>query len=265
MFQFQGGFARIPAEKFRIFNAVALGVGFGILYRLLHYLHADHLAGGLGHTQGDGSNTAVQVQNQVLCGDFCLGNSGFIEPLCLVVIDLVERPGGQTEVQSAQRILNIAGAIKDDFLVAQHRIGILGVHGQHQGGKAIYRLQFLNQVLAVGQLSAVQHQTHQNLSGNCATTDINMPQKAFPCGFIVGGNPKAVYIIYHNLPNLLCFVRENQATVIFHHCVGACLKESRIDPAFFAGNGVLRLVPVAGANGGGKNGHICQAFAADAV
>ncbi len=111
LFQLQGGLARIAAEKLRVMDAVASGVVPGIGHRLLDDLHADDLARRAGHGQGDGAHAAVQVQNRVVFRDASLLNGGFIQPLGLMVVHLIKGSGGQTEIETAEGILNIAGAV----------------------------------------------------------------------------------------------------------------------------------------------------------
>ena len=60
LFQLQRRLACVAAEKFRVFDAVALGVVPGILHCRFDHLYADHLPCGFCHSQGDGSYAAVQ-------------------------------------------------------------------------------------------------------------------------------------------------------------------------------------------------------------
>ena len=59
-----------------------------------------------------------------------------VQPLCLVVIDLVKRTGGQPESKTAEGVLNVAGTVQDLLLVTQNGVTFLGIDRQHQGGKA---------------------------------------------------------------------------------------------------------------------------------
>ena len=59
LFQLQSRLTGITAEKFRIFDAVALGIFLCIGHRLGNDLHTDDLSGSTGHGQSDGSHTAV--------------------------------------------------------------------------------------------------------------------------------------------------------------------------------------------------------------
>ena len=93
LFQRQRRLARIAAEKFRIFDAVAPGVLPGIRHGLLHHLHTDDFACRGGHGQRDGANTAIKIQHRVGFGDLRLLNGGLIQSLGLVVVDLVKRSG----------------------------------------------------------------------------------------------------------------------------------------------------------------------------
>ena len=93
LFQRQSRFAGVTAEKFRVLNAVAPGVVPGVLHRLGDHFDANDLARGPGHGQGDGTYTAVKIQHRVVFGDLRLGDGGLVQPLGLVVIDLVEGPG----------------------------------------------------------------------------------------------------------------------------------------------------------------------------
>ena len=182
-----------------------------------------------------------------------------------MVVDLIEGPGRQPELQAAEGILNIARAVEGDKFVAQDGIAGPGIHRQHQGGKAGNGLQALYKVLCMGQLSAVCHQAHQHLAGNLTTAHINMPQQTLMGSFIIDGNAVVVYIIYYKLLDFVCFRRQDQAAVVLHHPVGACPEKACVRPAFFAGHGVLGLIAVAVAGGCGQQRYFLQAFAADAV
>ena len=67
-FQLQGGGARVGTEELGVFDAVALGIIPCILHGLGDDLHADDLARGSGHGQGDGAHTAVEVEDGVALG-----------------------------------------------------------------------------------------------------------------------------------------------------------------------------------------------------
>ena len=134
--QAQGGLSCIGAEEFGVFDAVAAGVVFGVFNGLGHYLHAQDLSGLSGHGQGDGTHAAVEVQDQVVLGDVCQGDGGFVEPLGLVVVHLVERPGGEPEIQAAEGIFNEAGAVEGHKPVSQHGVAGLCIDAENQGGKA---------------------------------------------------------------------------------------------------------------------------------
>ncbi len=162
-FQLQRRLAGIAAEKFRIVDAVAPGVVPGILHRLGNHLHADDPSGSSCHGQGDGAHAAVQIQHRVRLGNACQGDGGLIQPLGLVVVDLVERPGGQPEIQAAQGILNIPRAVVGLVVIPQHGVAFFRVHRQNQCGKAGNLRQPLDQRLGAGNGLAVDHQTHQNL------------------------------------------------------------------------------------------------------
>ncbi len=97
LLQVQGSGAGIGAEELGVLNAVAPGIVLGIFDGLGNHLHADDPSGGGGHGQGDGASTAIEVQHQVLLRNACHGNGGFVEPLGLGVVHLVEGPGGQAE------------------------------------------------------------------------------------------------------------------------------------------------------------------------
>ena len=168
-----------------------------------------------------------------------------------MVIYLVEGPGGQTEGKSAEGVLNIARTVKCDKFVAQNGVALLGVYGKHQGGKAGNCFQTLDQIFRVGQLLAVDNQTHQHLSGNGAPADIDMPQQTLLGLLVIGGDPIVVYIIYNDLFDQICVLRENQTALVFHDLVCTCPKKAGKHPVFLTGNRVLGLVSVAVAGGCG--------------
>ena len=258
LLQPESSLARVAAEEFRVFDAVAFGVVPGILHRLLHYLHTDDLPGRGGHGQGDGAHAAIQVKHQILLGNGRLVNGSLVEPLGLVVVHLVEGPGRQPEIQAAQGILNKTGTVKGDKFVPQHGVSLLGVHAEHQGSKARDFFQPLHQLRYMGNPFAVTHQAHQDLSGHRTPADVDMAQKPFVGNFVIGGNVVLIYIIHNRILDCIRFPGENQTATVFHHVVGARPEEAGVGPALFAGNGVLGLVPVAVAGGGRQDGNFLQ-------
>ena len=105
------GLGGVGAEEFRVFHLVSLGVLLGVLDGLGDDLHADHLPGGFGQDQGDGACAAVQVQNRLLARQARLLDGGLVELLGLVVVHLVEGPGGEAEPEAAEDVLNIPRAV----------------------------------------------------------------------------------------------------------------------------------------------------------
>ena len=144
LFQLQRRLSRVAAEKFRIVNTVALGVLPGIHHCLLHHLHANDLAGGFGHSKGDCAHAAVQIQHQIVFGNLRLGDGGLIQPLGLMVIDLIKGAGGQPESKAAEGVFNVAGAVQSDEFLTQNGVARLGVHGKHQTGKSRHGLKPVN-------------------------------------------------------------------------------------------------------------------------
>ena len=258
LFQLQGGGSGIGAEKFRVFNAVAPGVVPGILHRLLDYLHPDDPSGGGCHGKGDGAHAAVQIQHQILLRNSGKVDGGLIQPLCLMVVYLIEAPGGQPEGQAAEGVLDIALAVEGEKSVPQHGVALFGVDAEHQSGKAGDLLEPLNQLLRTGDFLPVDDKAHQNLSGNRPPADIDVPQKPLVRHFVIGSHPILVDIIHNRSLHGIGLLRQNIAAVIFHHLMGACPKESGIRPTLFLRHGVLRLVPVAKAGGSRQNGHFFQ-------
>ncbi len=264
-FQLQRRLPRVAAEELRIVDVVAAGVIPGVLHRLGDYLHADDLSCRLRHDQRDGAHAAVQVQHCVRLGDLRLGNGQLIQMLGLAVIDLIKRAGGQAENKATQRILNIAGAVKRDKAVPQHGVPLPFVDGQYQGRKARDLFQPIDQDFRMGKGFPVYYQAHQNLAGNSAPADIDMPQKPLVGSLVINGDMKLVYITDNNIPNGVAFLREDPAAVHFHHVMGACPKESSVSPSLFDSNRVLGLVPVAKAGRRGQDGHFFQGFPADPI
>ena len=264
-FQLQSGLTCITAEKFRVFDAVSPGIVSGILHRLRDYLHTDDLPRGGSHGKGDGAHAAVQIQNRVRFCDLRLRDGGFIEPLGLMVVYLIEGAGGETEIQTAEGILNVARTMEGDKGVAQNGVALFGVDAQHQRGEAGDLLQLRHQRVGFGNAAAVDDQTHKNLPRNGATADVNMPQKSCVGGFVIDGHMVLIYIIHNNGLDPVGLLRQNQAAVVFHHIVGAGAEEACIGTVFLCGHRVLSLVAVAAAGGRGQNGHGFQLLAADAV
>ena len=79
-------------------------------------------------------------------------------------------------------------------------------------------------------------------------------------GLVVDGHPILVYIINHRVLHRVGFRRQNPAAFVFHHLVGAGAVEAGEGSALLRRHGILSLVPVAPAVGGGQNGHFCQIF-----
>ena len=115
------------------------------------------------------------------------------------------------------------------------------------------------------QLPAVDCKAYQDLPGNLALTDKNMPQQPFSGLLVIDGDAILVYIIQNGVLDLVGNFRQDQAAAAFHNAVGACPIEAGVGSAFFGGDGVLGFVAVAVAGGGGEDGQLRQIFAADAV
>ena len=237
-----------------------MGVVPGVLHGLGNDLHTDNLSGGGGHSQRDGAYAAVQVEDGVLLRNTCQRNGGFVEPLGLMVVHLIERPGGQPEVQTAEGVLDIARAIERHEFVSQHGVALFRIDAEHQRGKAGDSLQSGKQRIDLGQFLPVAHKAHQNLFAYRAPANVDVPQKASVAGFVVDGYPELVDIIHNRILDGIGFLRQNQAPPVFHHIVGAGPKKTGIGAAFFCRHGVLGLVSVAVAVGGGENGHLRQGF-----
>ena len=129
-FQLQGGGTGVGAEKFGVFDAVSLGVVLGILHGQGDDLHADELARSAGHGQGNGAHTTVEVENGVLFGDPGGFDGGGVELLGLVVVDLVEGSGAETEGKAAEGVLDPAVAVEGDEFIAQDGVAGAGVDGE---------------------------------------------------------------------------------------------------------------------------------------
>ena len=105
--QFQSGGAGISAEELRVFDAVAFGVVFGILHSLGDHLHAHDFTGGRGHGKGDGANTAVQVQHQIVFGDFRLSPRSFYQVNHHQAQRLYEAAISQAEITKNDTVLDL--------------------------------------------------------------------------------------------------------------------------------------------------------------
>ena len=126
-------------------------------------------------------------------------------------------------------------------------------------------MQSADEIVDMGQFSAVDTKTHQHLLGNCAPADIDVPQKSLMSSFVIDADTVMVYIIHNQRFDLVGFCRQNMALFVFHHLMGACPVETGKGFALMAGNRILRLVAVAVAGGGRQNGNFLQLFAANAV
>ena len=263
--QLQRRLTGVAAEKFRVRDAVPRRVVLRVLHRLRDDLYADDLPRRASHGQRDGADAAVQVQHRVGLGDLRLRDRHLVQPLRLMVVHLIKRPGGQAEIQAAEGVLDIAGAVEGEKAVAQHGVAPLRVHGQHQRGKAGNPTQPLDERFRPGNFFPVHRETYQNLPGHRAPADVNMPQKPLAGGLVVDADPVLVYIINYRILRGVDLLRENAAPGVFHHVVGTRPVESGIGAPLLHCHRILRLVAVAVAVGGGENGDFFQIFAADAV
>ena len=261
-FQFQGRLARVAAEKFRVFDAVALCVVFGILNGLGDYLHADDLSGGGGHGERDGAHAAVEVQHRIFLRDLRLGDGGLIEPLGLMMVHLIERPGGEPEGEAAEGVLDVAGAVEGDELIPQDGIALFRVHGEDQRGEAGDFLQPLQQLFRLGELFTVNYKTYQHLLRYRAPADVDVAQEPLVGFLVIDRDPELVHIVHHRVLDGIGLLRENQAPLVFHHIVGPRPEEAGIGPALFGAYRILGFVPVAVAGGGGEDGEFLEGFAA---
>ena len=149
--------------------------------------------------------------------------------------------------------------------IAQHRVALLRVDAQHQRGEAGDLLQTGHQLVGFRNAAAVDHKADQNLFGNRAAADVNMPQQTLMGHFVIDGYMISVYIIHDNGLDLIGFFRQDQAALVFHHFVGACLEETGIGAVFLSCHRILSLVAVAVTGGCCQNRHGLQVFAAQTV
>ena len=106
--------------KTGVFCAVALGVGYGVLYGIGVKLNADNLPCGFGGDKSDCSYSAICVKH----------NGAFVKPCelhCLAVelfglngVDLVKRFRRNPKNASAKGVFNISAAEKHFFTLSEH-------------------------------------------------------------------------------------------------------------------------------------------------
>ena len=181
-----------------------------------------------------------------------------------MVVDLIEGAGAQAEGQAAEGVLDVAGAVDGDELIAQDGVALLGIDAQHQGGEAVDLLQAGHQLVDLGNGAAVDDQAHQNLPRHSTTADVDVAQEALAGGLVVNGDLVLVDVFHHRVLDLIGLGGEDQTAVVFHNLMGARPEETGVG-LLLAGHGVLCLVAVAVDVGGGQDGHFLQIFAADAV
>ena len=110
----------------------------------------------------------------------------------------------------------------------------------------------------MGNLFAVDHQTHQDLAAHRTPADIDMPQKPLVVGFVIGGDAVLVGIIDDRILDPVGLRRQDAAAAVLHHIMGARPEKAGIHPPLFAGYRVLGLVPVAMAVRCRQDGNLLQ-------
>ena len=74
-----------------ISNTVALGVGYGISYRIPAQLHTDDFLRLFAGDEADGPGPAIGINDPLFSGKMCKSNGLYLQKLRLLRIDLIER------------------------------------------------------------------------------------------------------------------------------------------------------------------------------
>lgn len=240
--QVLGRRARVAAEKIRIGDAVPGGVGLGVGDGGGNDLRTDDLARAPGHDQRDGTDTAVEVQHQLVPGESGKRQGLFIEDLCLVPIHLVEGGDRDAEGEAAEGVVQPGMAPEGPQLPPQHHIGPLLIDryrhaGQPRRGGAEGR----DQRLLPGEgFGAVDHQAAQDLRPGEA--EIEVTEQAGMGFFLIGGHTPLQHPGQNGPAEGGSGLRLEQAVLHVDHVVAPGTEEA--DPGAW-GHGKLDLVPVA--------------------
>ena len=106
------GLAGVGAEEFGVCDMVCLCVFLRILNRGVHDLHAVDLFDVPGKTECDRAAAAVKIQRSLRLGESGKFDGFFIEPLGLVVVDLIKRRRGEAEGEAEQPVCEILLALE---------------------------------------------------------------------------------------------------------------------------------------------------------
>ena len=237
-----GGFAGVGAEEFRVRDAVAQGVGLGVLDGGGDHLRPDGPGGPAGQVQGDGADAAVEVQHGLPPRQPRQVQDPAVEDLCLVPVHLVKGGHRQAEGQPAQGVLQKVLAPEQAELLAQNHVGLVLIDGQNHPHQAGLRLaQGVDERLLPGQGRAVGDHRAQRLAP-AVHPDVKMPDEPLVGFLVVGGDVVLCHPVPKGLPQAGGGQGLEQAVRGVDDVVAAGPEEAHPGPL---GHGKLDLVAVA--------------------
>lgn len=237
----------VGADKTGVANAVAAGVGDGVLHGGGIALHPNDLPRLTGGAQPDGADAAVSIHHRFAARETGQLQRGGVQSPGLCGVDLIKAAGGNGKLQPAQIVQNKAGAVQHLFPVAQHGAGAGGIdvvhHPRHpRRGLAQRR----HKATAARQHRGGGDQRHQHLRTVGAGPQHHMAQQAGAPVLVVSGVAAGAGGGEHRVQRFVQAGLLQQAVGAGQYLVGALGVQAADQPAARrgkAGNGLVPVMP----------------------
>lgn len=259
------GLARVGTEKLDVFNAVSRGVFPGVPDGGVHDLHAVGAAGLAGKAERDRARAAVEIEHRFLASEVCKVHGGGIEPLGLIVVDLIEAARREPVAQAAERVLDRAGAVVHLLVRAEDGIPARFVVICNNADRLRHRLaDGADKRLRMRRFLCVQHHAAKRLPADRAEAQIDVADKPCVRLFIVCRDAVRLHPREHGALEALGAVRLELAAVRRDDLVRPRAEKARDRRALARADGKLHLVAVAVEPVRAGDGQLRERDAADA-
>ena len=179
---------RVGAEKLRVGHPVGRGVRLGCPHGGRRLLNPDEPPSLPGRAKPDRADAAVGVKDCLAAGQPGRSNRGAVEPLGLVVVDLVKAARRDGEPQAAELVLDAAGAEQHPHVPPKHRAGAARVVVVDEGGQpGGFAAQRRHKLPAAGQPVAGRDKDRHHLPRAHPDPHQNVAQKPRAAVLVIGG------------------------------------------------------------------------------
>ena len=162
------------------------------------------------------------------------------------MVDLIKRGRGETELQAAERVGDRSAAVERQELRTEDGIAFFRIGREDDGRDA--RLggeKRLDELLFFRQLLRVGCDADENLPAFRAESDINMPDVAGMCGFVIRADAVFAHPVQNGCADAVGAVRLDAAVCDRDDRVRLSREEARGGLAVLLLHGELHLIPIA--------------------